>query len=331
MLSVRDTSWNEFEDLARKKGIDLPIEQTKAWSEYQHTIPGRTPWGCLVLEEEGDPLAFVSFIDYKTHGYHYLCSHHGPHWASSPSEDQEREGVAALRDYIARKDRKQVFLRMAVFNDIDLCMPVLSTIPYDTTVIVDTTGGDEAILARMKPRGRRDVRKALREAPITCADETLQAQRSFDEYYQVMLETGERDGFVPAPKESYERMMNILGEDSCRLFAGRLEDGTVCTWSLCTISGKHATRYYAGSLNGTMRMHVSDKLCYFEACELGKMGCEDYDLMAIGSDFSPTLKGLNEFKTKFCKEVVRVAPDRDVPVKKTAYKLLATIKQAKSR
>ena len=54
------------------------------------------------------------------------------------------------------------------------------------TVVIDVTGGDEEILSRMKPRGRRDVRKALREAPVTCADETEQATADFSEYYAIM-------------------------------------------------------------------------------------------------------------------------------------------------
>jgi len=76
-----------------------------------------------------------------------------------------------------------------------------------------------------------------------------------------------------------------------------------------------------------MRLHVTDKLLYFELCELGRLGCEDVDLMAIGSDFSPALLGLNEFKTKFCKEGGRpVAPDRDLPVRPLFY---ASLEKAK--
>ena len=56
----------------------------------------------------------------------------------------------------------------------DGTVPVLSTVPYDQTVVIDVTGGDDAILSRMKRRGRRDVRKSLRECPADIADETKQ-------------------------------------------------------------------------------------------------------------------------------------------------------------
>ena len=45
----------------------------------------------------------------------------------------------------------------------------------------------------------------------------------------------------------------------------------------------------------------------------------------IGSDFAPSLKGLNEFKCKFTEEITPVAPARDVPIKKVFYKTLQTV------
>lgn len=330
MCDVREVAWSKAEELLADRSLSAPIEQTEAWAAFQATIEGRTPWGLVALSDGAEPVALVSLIDYQTHGYHYLRAPHGPFWFDDPTDEQEQAALEALRAYVRKKDRKQLFMRLAVDHDLGICSPVLSGVPYDATVVIDVTGGDEAILTRMKPRGRRDVRKSLREAPITCADETEEALRSFDEYYPVMVETAQRDGFSPAPQEDYERMMHILGAEHCRLFVGRLADEqTVCTWSLCTVSGTRAVRYYAASLTGTMRNHVSDRLCYFECCELGKRGCAEYDLMGIGSEFSPSLMGLNEFKTKFCKEVRRVAPDRDLPIKKLEYGALQTAKRGR--
>lgn len=322
MTEVRKLEQAEFEQLVLAADIVVPIEQTLAWAKYQQTVEGRSFWGCLALARDGHDVAYVLFIDYETHGYHYLRAHHGPMWLETPTEEQEREAVEALVSYVHAADRHVVFLRMAVDHELAQTQPTLSSIPYDTTVLVDLTGGDEQILAHMKARGRRDVRKALREAPVTCADETTRALASFDEYYQIMVETAERDGFAPAPKSDYEDMIKLLGPEHCRVFAGRLEDGRVCTWSICTISGTRATYYYAASSSETRRGYVTDKLFYFACCELGKLGCTAFDLMGIGSEFSPKLNGLNTFKTKFANEVTHVAPDRDVPVKAAFYKSL---------
>lgn len=315
----------EFDKEAQAAGLNLPIEQTEVWARYEATVPGRRPWGAYRLERDGAAVAYIRLFDYETHGYHFLRSNHGPVWLQAPTPDDERAALEAIRAVVRERGEGQVFVRCCVDADLDCCEPALSIVPYDTTVVIDVTGGDDEILARMKPRGRRDVRKALREAPITCADETEQAAKSFSDYYGVLVETGERDGFHPAPASDYEDMLRILGPEHCRLFAGRQEDGKVVTWSLVTISGSVAMRYYAASSTATMRKHVTDKLLYFECCSLGKFEdgrVKSYDLMAIGSELSPTLLGLNEFKTKFCKQVTHVAPDRDFPIRGGFYRSL---------
>jgi D-aspartate ligase len=325
VIEVIELTREQFDSEVAGLDTIIPIEQTSAWLDYEATIPGRTPWGYVALRREGHTLAVACFADYETHGYHFLRGHHAPVWADEPSEADEAEALEALSSYVRAKDRKQVFVRLSVMHDLPACRPTLSTLPYDQTVVIDVTGGDDEILARMKPRGRRDVRKALRESKVECADETERAGESFAEYYEVMRETGERDGFTPAPISDYEDMLRILGPERCRVFAGRL-DGRVVTWSIVTISKTRAVRYYGASLNETMRQHVTDKLVYFECCELGRLGCLDYDMMAIGSDFQPKLLGLNEFKTKFAKQVTPVAPDRDLPLRKTFYASLVKLR-----
>lgn len=323
-MQLRELTFQRFEERAAELGVRLPIEQTEAWARLEETIDGRSHWGCFEVTGEGSTVALVSFTDLLTHGYHYLRANHAPVWVGdeAPSPGLEREVLAAIAGYVRRRDRRQAFVRLAVAAELPETSPTLSGVPYDRTVIIDLAGGDDEILARMKPRGRRDVRKALREAPVTCADETERAAASFEEYYEVMRETAERDGFVPAPLSDYQDMIRILGPDHCRVFAGRDESGAVVTWSIVTVAGTRATRYYAGSRSGRALRNATDKLLYFECCELSRLGCADYDLMGIGSEFSPSIMGLNEFKTKFSKEVVEVAPDRDLPLRRILYDAL---------
>ena len=325
-MQATELSREDFERALATVEGDVPIEQLPIWQDYESTIPGRSFWGYISFEEDGVRVALAAFQQYETHGYRYLRGHHAPVWIQPPSPEREAAMLDALSAYVASRDRGLAFARLSVASEPPATRPCLSTRPYDTTVVIDLTGGDEAILSRMKPRGRRDVRKALRESPVACADETERAAASFDEYYDVMRETGERDGFVPAPISDYEDMIRLLGPGHCRVFAGR-DGGRVVTWSIVTVSGKRATRYYGASRNETMRMHVTDKLVYEECCELGSRGLSEYDLMGIGSEFAPEIMGLNEFKTKFAKEGVRaVAPDRDLPFKKGFYRALVGVK-----
>lgn len=328
MIDITKTSYAQMEDTARKAGVNLPIEQTEVWARYQETIDGRMPIGAFIIRRDGDPIAFISLMDFATHGFHFARSAHGPAYVTPPSESEETEVIAALADYVHHNFRAAKFLRCAIAHEIPQANVVLSTVPYDSTVVIDITGGDDAILSRMKRRGRRDVRKSLRECPATCLDETESAMKSFAEYYDVMRETGERDGFNPAPMSDYEDMIRILGPEHCRVFAARLGE-KVEAWSIVTANGDTCVRYYGAMRNGAMRMHVTDKLLYSEACELGRQGFAKYDLMGIGSDFAPSLLGLNEFKTKFTEEITHVAPERDVPLHKGYYALLRLAKRIK--
>lgn len=326
-MDIRTISLSELADSVTKQGLNLPIEQTAEWSKYQNTIEGRTDWGTLAFAKDGKDVAYALFIDYLTHGYHYLSSIHGPVWLHDPSEKEEMELSQSLVDYLHKADKKVVFVRMGIKNDIPMAKRALSITPYDHTVILDVTGGDDEILKRMKPRGRRDVRKSLRESPAECADETEQATKSFKEYYAVMEETGKRDDFIPSPLSDYENMIRILGPEHCRVYAARV-DGKIASWSIVTISGKRAVRYYGASATGFARMHVTDKLVYFEECDLGaNKGVTSYDMMGIGSALSPQLMGLNEFKCKFSKETFEVAPQRDLPVHPRFYSMLVTARK----
>ena len=328
MITLQKTDYQQMEQAAADAGVTLPIEQTDVWARFQADIPGRPPWGVYLIQRDDETVAFIAFIDMETHGYHYLRSMHGPVWIVKPDEALEREAIDAIAAEVHRADRHVAFIRIDTWFT-DGTVPVLSTVPYDQTVVIDVTGGDDAILSRMKRRGRRDVRKSLRECPADIADETKQAIADFAEYYDVMVETGKRDGFTPAPITDYSDMIEALGADHCRVFAARIE-GRVVAWSIVTVNGTHAVRYYAGMRNDVMRLHVTDKLLYTECCILGSQGITEYDLMGIGSELAPSLNGLNEFKCKFTEEITPVAAGRDVPIKKAFYSSLKLAKSLKN-
>ena len=91
----------------------------------------------------------------------------------------------------------------------------------------------------------------------------------FSEYYEVMVDTANRDGFSPAPMSDYVDMISNLGPDHARVFAARI-DGKVVAWSIVTINGDHAVYYYACMRTEIMRQHVPDKLIYVICCTLGE-------------------------------------------------------------
>lgn len=333
MFLVRTVSEQEYKKLISAAEVSVPIEQTPLWARYQATIQDRKPWRFLAVYNKTRPIAVLSLIRYSTHGYHFLRAAHGPVYLDQnkqASASTESNLADALLAYTRSEASDAVFIRMASRCDLRQSRPVLSSIPYDQTVVIDTTGSSDDILSRMKRRGRRDVRKSLRECPAVCADETEQASRDFSDYYAVLEDTGQRDGFEPAPMSDYSTMISALGPNHCRVFAARL-DGKVIAWSLVTINGNRAVRYYAAMMSQTRKMHVTDRLLFEECCLLSRRGITRYDLMGIGSDFSPSLKGLNEFKTKFTTETTAVSPERDFPIHKIAFSILSGLQKLRGR
>lgn len=323
MITIAQISFETMHEQTKAAHIVVPIEQTSVWATFQAHIDGRTPAGVYAVLLDDRPIAWLALVDMHTHHYHYVRAEHAPVWAEKPTEKLEREVICALSAFMRKYHPSYVFMRLNTWYEADT-HPVLSTTQYDQTVIIDLTGGDEAILSRMKSRGRRDVRKALRECPANYTDETEQAAVDFSEYYEVIVETAKRDGFTPAPISDYTNMISSLGKAHCRVFAARI-DGRVAAWSIVTRQETVAVRYYAAMRSEFMRMHVTDALLYKECCMLGAAGVTDYDLMGIGSEFSPSLMGLNEFKTKFTKDTTSVSPGRDVALRKYFYWSLSTL------
>ncbi len=328
MITLTSVDFSELDSTAEAHTHTLPIEQTSVWVRYQNTIDGRRPWGAYLIQQNGELLGFISLIEFTTHGYRYLRSMHGPSWLAKPDEKTEAAFLQALVADVRVRDPKVVFLRVDTWYEA-MTTPVLSTVPYDQTVVISLEDSDDEILNRMKSRGRRDVRKALRECDAVCSDETEQAYQDFSPYYAIMQQTAQRDGFSCSPMSDYSDMLQSLGKEHCRVFAARL-DGQVLSWSIVTLSGTRAVRYYAGMRSDAMRMHVTDKLVYCECCLLAHMGIKDYDLMGIGSDFAPSLKRLNEFKTKFTTQITPVAAGRDIAVRPLFYRSLTLAKKLKT-
>ncbi len=314
--------------------IDPPIEQTVWWEAVDRADPDRSTAGHYVVRREGQVVATAIVTRVVAHHTSFFWVRHGPVWFEEPDADAESAALRLVAQECRSLDRRAIAVRMDLGHPLRATVPPMGLITYDHTVEIDTSGAvgvddaqrrADAVLATFKPRGRRDVRKAVRESGLTCADETDRAAQDFTEYHAVMADTAARDGFIPWEAATYRQMIVALGPDHCRVYAGRV-DGHLACWSIVTVSGRTAARYYAASDSSMMRRHVTDHLILFECVELARRGVRSYDLMGIGSELSPGLNGLNEFKTKFSRKVVEVRAARELPLRPGVYRAAALIR-----
>mgnify|MGYP000851480312 CR=1 FL=1 len=313
---------SEFESLADEAKVDLPLEQTSAWEVFDWAVGGRHPWRKLVWMVDGKPRAFLTATKMQGRGFTYLWAKHGPSWAGGVPSAQEE---AAFRSDLVRLVRSLEpavdFVRIHAYHRASDLRELLQSVTYDRTVILDLRKGEDALLASMKKRGRRDVRKAMRDESLVAADETENAHEVFGELYDLLVETGERDSFGILPQATYEAMLVGLGPEHCRLYTVRREGRPLC-WGIVTTTTSQATYYYAASNDEGRKAGAPDLLVFAMARFLRERGVESFDLMGIDSDRAPQLAGVRGFKTKFSEEITEVPGAWDVPVSRLRYDAL---------
>ena len=241
-------------DLAREAGVPLPIEQSAAWDRFDRAMPGRAPWMRLAYREDDAELAVVALTEYRGRGFRYLWAKHGPVWllpeGRRPTPDQEQRFRAALVRAVRRADRGIAFVRLHAWKRAADTHELLQTMPHDRTVVVPLWGvppappakgrkgggprpaadgaeavagplDDDALMSSFKKRGRRDLRKGLRENPLRTEDVTGLSRDDFDELYAVLVETAARDEFGIAEIDTYWTMLDALGPEHARVFVAR--------------------------------------------------------------------------------------------------------------
>ena len=310
----------------------LPIEQTCVWEAFEES-QGHGVWGRYAWCEDDSKIAFITLYKYSVRGVHYLWAKWGPAWVKEASPEREAALRADLVREIKAKDKTVAFVRLhAIYQHPDLCMP-LQTISYDRTVVIDTSGKTEdAILAAMPKSGKRSIRSGLKKGKaegITFHEDTANAADVIDEYYAVMEETAERDGFRPHPKAYYMSLLTTLGPKHARIFSMRDADGAILCWDFCLVEGIRAQAEYGASTEAGRRLRQPPVLDFLAAEFLARDGVREFDLMGAHSPRCPDLYSVGKYKSAFAAHFTDVPGGWDMPVKKNIYRALSAAKAIK--
>lgn len=348
-------------ELARAAGVALPVEQSQAWERFDSSLSGREPWKVLRYTEDGRDVALISLSRYQGRGFTYLWAKSGPVWLVSedthgaeaaqgervdgaelrPTAEQEQR----LRDALVRAVRKAepriVFIRAHFWHEAEDTLELLQTMPVDRTVVVplvDEDGqplSDDDLIMSFKRRGRRDLRKAIRENPVQPIELTAGGAitpAEMDELYEVLVETAGRDAFGINDKSTYAAMLQHLGPKVARVFVvrdGDRPDGEILAWNIITFFEGRGMAYYGASTHRGRVERCVEQLYWHITRTLRDEGCVDFDFMGIDSERAPRLKGVAEFKRKFSEEITEVAGAWDVPVRPLIYQGLVKALAAK--
>jgi peptidoglycan pentaglycine glycine transferase (the first glycine) len=202
-------------------------------------------------------------------------------------------GAIALRIEPLRSDRPIWMAEFSLAN-LDL-MPV-------STLLIDLTPPLETILARMKPKGRYNLRLAERYGVETEFTRDLQ---QIPKFYGLFAKTVDRKGFFG---ESYGFFINLCQT----FFAQNLAEFGFATWQgeiigtmLLIFSGDRAIYLYGGS-SDRHRQVMAGYALHWQAIQRSKArGCKLYDFYGYSDLPEHNYFRFSQFKRQFGGSIVQ--------------------------
>jgi len=201
----------------------------------------------------------------------------------------------------------------------------IQTIQPPRTIIVDLSGGEEEVLARMKQKTRYNIRLAQKKGIEVCQSTDVEA------FYNLMLVTGQRDEFGVHSLDYYQQTYcAFYPRGECELFIASYAGEPLA--GLMVFARGSRSWYFYGSSSDQHREMMPTYLIQWEAIRWSiQRGCKSYDLWGVPdfdeetleADFmhrSDGLWGVYRFKRGFGGDLRRAAGSFERVYKPALYK-----------
>lgn len=202
-------------------------------------------------------------------------------------------------------------------------------IQFRNTVLVDLNLPEEALLQRMKPKTRYNVRLAQRKGVTT----RPAVRAEVPQLYRMYAETSQRDGFVIRKQEYYQRVWETFlrpfvdhSQPCAEALVAEVEGEPVAAIFLFYYARR--AYYLYGMSRAAHREKMPNHLLQWEAIRAARrQGCLTYDLWGAPDRFAEDdpLWGVYRFKEGLGGEVVRTVGAWDFPASGFWYPLYTRI------
>jgi lipid II:glycine glycyltransferase (peptidoglycan interpeptide bridge formation enzyme) len=197
------------------------------------------------------------------------------------------------------------------------------------TVMLDITKSEEDLMAEMRRQTRYEVRRAQKMG-IKVSYET--SEKAFNDFYDLQLETAERQGFIPSSRKFILSQHKVFGEKA-RIYTASL-DGKVLAKGEILLQAPEAIYHEAASTLDGRTLPGAYALQWQIIQDAKALGLKRYNLFGIAPPNSPHHRyaGVTTFKTGFGGEQVAYLSAHDLVIKPVHYKLvhaLETIRKKK--
>lgn len=202
------------------------------------------------------------------------------------------------------------------------------------TLMVDLSGGSEAVMARMKKRTRNYVRSTSRRLHVRRAA----SAGDLETFHALIQDVADREKFDTRPISYYRALLDELEhrDEAALLFVEH--EGEVLAGQLVVVLGEEGIALYNGR-SSRHRNIPANQLLEWKSMEwCMERGCTRYDLYGVfeskefhhrndpsrlltEDDIEPEMRGLFRYKSGFGSEPVRYIGPHDYPYHRYLYSL----------
>jgi lipid II:glycine glycyltransferase (peptidoglycan interpeptide bridge formation enzyme) len=203
-----------------------------------------------------------------------------------------------------------------------------SNVQPPDTVILDLTKEEDTLLSEMKPKWRYNIRLGEKKGvTIRFLEGERGAAEGIDLFYELYLETANRDGIAIHSREYYRDLVRrVAGHSpfdkpvSVRVYLAEHE-GTTLASIITIFCGTEAVYLYGASSNEKRNLMPAYSLQWRAIRDAKAQGCERYDFYGIPPRDDPThpMYGLYRFKTGFGGSIVHRVGSWDIPLRTFLY------------
>lgn len=294
----------------RLKKLETHFTQSETYRLWQEKA-GRDV-RVFVLEKESEntftPIfVFLALIHTISFGKKILDIPHGPVALSNPSEEDNKNLIKKIREFI--KQEKIVFARINSKNNPGSNLKPVAQFHYQAGIfqprfewLVDTTQDLDTLMAKMKKGTRYSIRLAeQKEVKVEIITDNL--DRYLDEFYNLTIQTGKRNGFRSHSKEYYEKIFKtIYNTDSLFLTVASYKN-KILAMNVIFCFGNQAVYLYSASSDEHKDLQASYLAQWTSIEEVKRRGITKYSLGGITPDEFPSQyhswRSITSFKKKF--------------------------------
>lgn len=311
MTQVSLAEWNQF----IKNHTDAHLLQMGEWGELKNDF-GWKPIRFILNNETGAQILFRRLPLGLTLGYMAKPVFSGQLTVVSNEFWKEVDSICKQNRAVFLKIEPDAWEDHFERSNVQTFKRSPHNIQPPRTIIVSIKEDEEAILAKMKPKCRYNIRLAEKKGI------TVRAWDDISAFHEMMTVTGGRDNFGVHSKEYYQRAYELFHPNgTCELLVAEYE-GKPLASLMVFANGKRAWYVY-GASNDQERNRMPTYLLQWEAIRWAKAsGCDEYDLWGVPDENEDVLEaqfesrhdglwGVYRFKRGFGGQVKRAAQALD--------------------